>query len=81
MAGVILRNVFTISYRTRNPLVLFLFSLFGIVFLTPLVLAVITVLLGSAFPFRGWVMVVLLGLLGLILLVNVIRNVFSSRQR
>ncbi len=81
MAGVILRNVFTISYRTRNPLVLFLLSLFGTIFLTPLVLAVITALQGSAFPFRGWVMVVLLGLLGLILLVNVIRNVFSSRQR
>jgi hypothetical protein len=79
MAGVFLRSILTTSYITRRPLALFLLAVFGILFTAPLALALVTFFQGSAFDIRGWIMVTILGMFGLVLLTNLFRNLFARR--
>ena len=74
MAGLFIRNVLTATLVTQNPFYLFLFAVLGVMFLTPLVLAGISTFQGVGLPFGGWIIMTLLGFLGLILLINLVRN-------
>jgi hypothetical protein len=76
MAGVFIRGLFTATLLTRNPFYLLLFGVLGVLFLSPFSVALLSAFPGSGLPFSGWVLIGILGLVGLVLLINLFRNLF-----
>lgn len=63
--------------RIRNPIHLFLLGAFGLVLITPLVLAISETTNGNPFPWNAWIFILLIGFVGLAVLVNCIKNLIS----
>jgi hypothetical protein len=74
-AGTLVHRLFT--GRTRNPIFLFLLSGLGLVLTIPLVLAVSEVLNGNLLPWNAWIFVLIPGIVGIVMLVNFIRNLIQ----
>ena len=80
MAGLVIRDLLTVTLVTRNPFYLFTFGVLGVLFLAPFGLAIFSALQGSGFPFSGWLVTGILGLVGVILLINLFRNLLRPFQ-
>lgn len=78
-AGTLVHVLF--SGRTRNPLYLFLLGALGLLLITPFVLAISETRNGHLLPWSGWIFVLILGIAGLAILVNLIRNLIQMVRR
>ena len=74
-AGTIIHKLFV--GHVRNPIYLFLFGVFGLVLFTPIVLAISELLNGNPFPLDAWIILLIPGIIGLAILINIIRNLIS----
>jgi len=74
MAGTILQKLF--SGQVRNPLVLFLLSVFGIILIAPLAVVLSEAGNGNLFPWSAWLFALAMAVSGTAILVNVIKNLF-----
>ena len=75
-AGTIIQRLFT--GRVRNPVHLVLLGVLGLLLLAPLVLAVSEWMNGHPLAWNGWLLVLIAGIMGLIILINFIRNLIQN---
>ena len=78
-AGTILQKLFT--GRTRNPVHLVVLGVFGLVLLAPLILAISELMNRHVLPWNAWLFVSITGLVGLVILINCIKNLIQNRSR
>ena len=79
MAGVMLRRLLTGKLRAHNPLTLVLWGILGLACLAPMLLAILEAVHGNLLPPGAWVLILISFLFGLLLLVNLVRNLLHSR--
>lgn len=72
MAGTILQTLFV--GQIRNRVHLFLLGVLGLIFITPLVLAISETLNANPLPWNAWLFVLVVGIVGLAILINFIKN-------
>jgi hypothetical protein len=75
MAGTILQRLFV--GQTRNRVHLFLLGVLGLILITPLVLTISETLSGNLLPWNAWLFVLILGIVGLAILINFIKNILG----
>ena len=75
MAGTILQTLFV--GQIRNRFHLFLLGVLGLILITPLVLAVSETLNANALPWNAWLFVLVVGIAGLAILTNFIKNLLG----
>jgi hypothetical protein len=79
MAGTILQNLF--AARIRNRIHLFLLGVLGLILITPLVLAISETLNGNLLAWNAWLFVSIIGVVGLAILINFIKNLLGMFLR
>jgi hypothetical protein len=80
MTGTILQRLF--YGRVRRPLHLFLLGLLGVILALPAVLAILDMLKGNPSSLgSGWLLPLIAGLAGLVILVNFTRNLIANLSR
>jgi len=79
-ASTFVRDLFTGKLRIRNPVLLFLSGLLGLVLVTPLILAIWEMLNGNPFPLEAWITLSIGGLIGLAALVHFIMNLVKIKR-
>jgi hypothetical protein len=72
MAGTILQRLFT--GQIRNPIVLFLLTVLGLILISPFVLTISEARVGNLFPWNAWLFALLFAIVGIAILVNVTKN-------
>ena len=72
MAGTIIQKLF--AGQIRNPIHLFLLGVLGLIFITPLVLAISETMNGNLLPWNAWILLLITGIVGLAILINFIKN-------
>lgn len=75
MAGTIIQKL--IGGQIRNRVHLFLVSIFGLILITHLILAVSETLNGNQFPWSAWLFLLIVGTAVIALLNNCIKNLFE----
>lgn len=75
MAGTILQTLFV--GQIRNRVHLFLLGVLGLILITPLVLAVSETLNANPLPWNAWLFVLVVGIVGLAILINFIKNLLG----
>jgi hypothetical protein len=80
MTGVLLHHLMTGRLRTRNPFILLVWTILGLG-ITPFILAILEALRGNLLPFGAWVVITIAGLFGILMLVNVIRNILHFLRK
>jgi hypothetical protein len=78
-AGTIIRSLFT--GEVRNPIYLFLLGVLGMILFTPLLLAIAEIRNGSTLPWSAWVFLLIIGIAGLLILINFIKNLIKLFTR
>jgi hypothetical protein len=78
-AGTIIQRLFV--GEVRNPVYLFLLGIFGLVLITPLILAMAETRNGFLLPWNAWIFLGLTGIAGLVILINFIRNLIKMMTR
>lgn len=73
--GTILQKIFT--GRVSNPFYLFLLGISGFVLILPLILAISDMMNGNPFPSNTWRFVLISGIVGIAILVNLIKNLIK----
>jgi hypothetical protein len=74
-AGTVLYKLF--RGRMRNPLALLLLGVLGLALIAPLILAISGLANGSQLPWDAWMVLLITGLVGIVVLVNFIRNLIK----
>ena len=74
-AGTIVQKL--IYGNIRNPIQLFLLGVFGLVLITPFVLAILETINGNPFQWNAWIFILLIGFVGLAVLINCIKNLIN----
>ena len=74
MAGSFVRRLLTGKLRTKNPIALVILAVLGLGCISPLVLTILEAFRGNLLPVGAWAVMTILGLLGLVLLTNLIKN-------
>jgi hypothetical protein len=72
MAGTILQTL--LVGQIRNRVHLFLLGVLGLIFITPLVLAISETLNANPLPWNAWLFVLVVGIVVLAILINFIKN-------
>ena len=80
IAGVVIRRFITGQIKTKNPVSIFLFALFGTALVLPLILAVVETAGGNPMPSGAWCYLILSGAIGLAALINFIRNLIQIKK-
>ena len=75
MAGTILQTLFV--GQIRNRVHLFLVGILGLILITPLVLAISETLNANPLPWNAWLFVLVIGIVGLAILINFIKNLLG----
>jgi hypothetical protein len=75
-AGTILQKLFT--GQVRNPFGLFLLGVFGLILITPLILAISEMLNGNLFSWDAWILLLIVGVAGFAVLINFIKNLIKT---
>lgn len=78
-AGTIIRSLFT--GEVRNPIYLFLLGVLGMILFTPLLLGIAEIRNGSTLPWSAWVFLLIIGIAGLLILINFIKNLIKLFTR
>ena len=79
MAGTMIRRLFV--GQIRNPVHLFLLGVLGLVLITPLVLAILEALNGNLLPWNAWIFLLIIGIAGLAILINFLKNLLGIIPR
>ena len=74
-AGTIIQKLFT--GRIRNPIYLILLGILGLALITPLVLAISEIMNGNQFPLNAWIILLIIGIVGIAILINFIKNLIT----
>ena len=77
IAGTIIQKLF--AGQIRNPIHLFLLGVLGLIFITPLVLAILETMNGNLLPWNAWILLLITGIVGLAILINFIKNLIRIR--
>lgn len=75
MAGTMIQTLFT--GQIRNRFHLFLLGGLGLMLVTPLVLAILEAWKGNLFPWNAWLFLLIIGIAGLAILINVVKNLIG----
>jgi hypothetical protein len=75
MGGTILHTLFV--GQIRNRVHLFLLGVLGLILITPLVLAISETLNANPLPWNAWLFVLVVGIVGLAILINFIKNLLG----
>ena len=81
MAGFFLQRLLTGKLRIRNPFILLLLAALGLGCVAPLLLAFLEFSGGNLLPFSAWALTGIAALFGIMLLVNVIRNILHLSRK
>ena len=73
--GTILQKLFT--GQVRNPVGLFLLGVLGLILITPLILAFSEMMNGNLFSWDAWILLLIVGIAGLAVLINFIKNLIK----
>jgi hypothetical protein len=74
MSGTFIKKLFTGQLRTRNPIILSLLGILGLVLIIPLILAISETIRGNPFSWDAWIFVSITGIVGLAALINFIKS-------
>ena len=74
-AGMILQKLLT--GQMRNPIHLALLGILGLILITPLVLAISEIKYGNVLPWNAWIFLLIIGVIGLAILINFIKNLIK----
>ncbi len=74
-AGTILQKLLT--GQMRNPIHLALLGILGLILITPLVLAISEIKYGNVLPWNAWIFLLIIGVIGLAILINFIKNLIK----
>lgn len=74
-AGTIMQWLFTA--QTRNPVHLTALGILGLILTTPPILAILETLNGNPLPWSAWIYLLVTGIAGVAILVNLIRNLIK----
>lgn len=80
MAGVFLRHFFTVSIRTRNPVILIFLAVLGIFCLFPAVLAIVETVDGNTPDWMTWTVVGVICIPGFLALANLLRLILVKNK-
>jgi hypothetical protein len=72
--GAFVQNLFSGQLRIKNPIYLFLSGVLGLVCILPLLLAILETLNGNLFFLDAWITLLIVGLIGVAVLINFIKN-------
>lgn len=78
-AGAFVRALFTGKLRIRNPILLSLSGLLGLVLVAPSLLAIWEMLNGNFFSLDAWIAFSIPGVIGLVMLANFIKNLVGTK--
>jgi hypothetical protein len=76
MAGTVIQKLFTGQIRNRAHL--FLLGVLGLILISPLVLAISETLNGNLFPWNAWLFLLIIGIVGLGILINFLKNLLRA---
>ncbi len=79
MTGTVLQRLF--YGHVQNPIWLVLMGLLGAIMAAPLVLTVLDLLRGKSAGLEGWLVLLIIGIAGIAILVNVVRNLIARISR
>jgi len=71
-AGTIIHKL--ITGRSRNPVYLFFLGILGLVLIAPFFLTIQETVHGNLLPWQAWLFVLITGIAGIAILVNLVRN-------
>ena len=75
MAGTMIQKLFT--GRITNHLQLVLLGILGLILIAPLILAIAEALNGNQLPWNAWLFLLIIGIAGLAILINFIKNLLE----
>ena len=75
--GTFIQYFFTGRLRIRNPFSLFLSGILGLVLVIPLILAIVEMLSGNIFSWNAWIPLLVMGIIGLAVVMNFIKNLLK----
>jgi hypothetical protein len=78
--GTFVQSLFTGRLKIENPVLLLLSGVLGLIFILPLVLAVLELINGNPFSWDAWIYLLIAGMTGVALLVNFIKNLTGRRK-
>lgn len=78
-AGTIIRSLFT--GEVRNPIYLVLLGILGMILFTPLLLAIVEFRKGTILPWNAWVFLLIIGIAGVAILINFLKNLIKLFTR
>jgi hypothetical protein len=78
-AGTMIQRLFT--GEVRKPLYLFLSGVLGVVLITPLILAISEIRNGNVLPWNAWILLLVAGMAGIVILINFVRNMIKMITR
>ena len=81
MLGVFVQRLFSGKLRTRNPFFLVLMAVVSLLGISPLLLIVIDAFKGNPTPVGGLVLIILGGLIGIAMLINLVKNLFHFQKK
>jgi hypothetical protein len=81
MLGVLVHDLLSGKLRTKNPFFLVLLTVFGILCISPFLLAIAEAYRGNLLPLGAWVVVTISCLLGMAMLTNLIKNLINIRKK
>jgi len=73
-ASTFVRDLFTGKLRIRNPFLLFLSGILGLILVLPLLLAISELLSGNLLSLDPWITLLAAAIIGLAILVNFVKN-------
>lgn len=79
MAGTMIQKLF--AGQIRNRIHLFFLGILGLILITPLVLAISETLKGNLLPWNAWLFLLIIGIGGLVILINFIKNLIRMIRR
>jgi hypothetical protein len=81
MMGVLVHDLLSGKFRTKNPFFLVLLAVLGILCISPFLLAITEAYRGNLLPLGAWVILMISFLLGMAMLTNLIKNLFKIREK
>jgi hypothetical protein len=78
-AGTMVQRLFTGQFK--HPLHVLALGAVGLILTTPLVLGILEAVSGHWLPWNAWIFLLIIGIAGIVILVNLIRNLIRSMTR
>jgi hypothetical protein len=74
VSGVLIRQLFTLKIKTKNPIHLILLALIGLLLVLPFIAVISETVRGNSQDASIWIIFILLGIIGLAAFANLIKN-------